>query len=233
VNAADVSGAAGTALVLGALGLDQTAVAQVLLSQPLVGGTILGWVAGDPSAGLLAGSFFQFLCLTELPVGASVPPDSTLAGLIGSAAFLACGHPAGWSDQALLGLLTVGFLPVAFAGRSLDILVRRANRIWGRLVENLLGRGHFRLAQCAAVSGVGLFFLRAFLLSLVLLLAVAAWGGAGLARAAAAVPAFEALARCAPLVGLATLAVRWRRTGLTAALAAGIAAGVLVASAAA
>ena len=153
VSPAGATGAAGTSLLLGALGLDQTAAAQVLLSQPLVGGAILGWAAGDPAAGLLAGSYFQFLCLTELPVGASVPPDTTLAGLIGAAAFVSLGHPAGWGDQALLGLLTAGFLPLAFAGRALDIRVRRWNRVWGPLAERLVVRGSHRLAQLAAVGG--------------------------------------------------------------------------------
>ncbi|HWR97529.1 MAG TPA: PTS sugar transporter subunit IIC [Candidatus Methanoperedens sp.] len=231
MSAADVPGAVSASLLLGALALDQTAVAQVLLSQPLVGGAVLGWAAGDPAAGLLAGAYFQFLCLTDLPVGASVPPDSALAGLIGVAAFLALGHQPGWNDQALLGLLTAGFLPLALGGRALDLHVRRWNRLWGVLAERLLGRGFFRLAQFAALGGGALFFLRAFLLSGVVLLGVAAWGGAGLAQATAAAPAFSLLARCVPLAGLAALVTQRRRTGLPAALAAGVAAGVICAAA--
>lgn len=224
-----VAAAANSALLLGALGLDQTAVGQVLVSQPLVGGAIIGWSLGDPVGGLLAGAFFQFLCLTDLPVGASVPPDTAFAGLVGSAAFLRLGHPAGWGDLALLGLLSVAFLPLAFAGRELDLLVRRSNRVWTRLTERCLALGRFRLAQAAAAGGVLLFFLRGFLLALVVLLAVAAWGGAGLERAAAAAPVFDLLARCIPLFGLATLVAQRRRAGLPAALAAGLAAGILFA----
>lgn len=231
MSPAGASGAVGTSLLLGALGLDQTAAAQVLLSQPLVGGAILGWAAGDPAAGLLAGSYFQFLCLTELPVGASVPPDTTLAGLIGTAVFLSLGHPAGWGDQALLGLLTAGFLPLAFVGRALDIRVRRWNRVWGPLAERLVARGSHGLAQLAAVGGAALFFLRAVALSLPVLLAASAWGGGGLESAAAAAPAFDLLARCVPLAGLAALVAQRRRRGLVATLAAGGAAGVLIAAA--
>lgn len=228
MNVADAAAAANGSLLIGALGLDQTALGQVLLSQPLVGGAILGWSLGDPAGGLLAGSFFQFLCLTDLPVGASIPPDTTIAGLIGTAAFLALGHPAGWNDQALLGLLAVAFLPLALAGRALDVQVRRLNRVWTRLTESLLGLGHFRLAQVAATGGVLFFFLRSFLLAFACLAAAAAWGGAGLDRAVAGAPAFAALARCVPLVGLAAFLVQRRRPGLPAVLAAGVAAGVLV-----
>lgn len=221
---------AGTALLVGVLGLDQTAIAQVLLSQPLVGGAILGWSAGDPAAGLLAGAFFQFLCLTELPVGASIPPDGALAGLVGVASFLALRQPSGWSDQGLLGLLACAFLPLAALARVLDVRVRRLNEIWVRLTTGLLERGRPRLAQLAAVGGIVFFFLRAFLLALVVLAAVACWNGSGLARVVAAAPVFVFLARCVPLIGLATLLAQRRRPGWSAALAIGLAAGVLFSS---
>jgi mannose/fructose/N-acetylgalactosamine-specific phosphotransferase system component IIC len=224
---------AGTALIVGLLALDETAIAQVLLSQPLVGGVILGWSAGDPGSGLLAGAFFQFLCLTDLPVGASVPPDTALAGLIGVAAFLALGHPPGWGDQALLGLLATAFLPLAILARALDVHVRRANRVWLPLTEGLLARGKMRLAQAAANGGLVFFFLRAFLVALVALTAVAIWDGAGLSRAVAAAPAFGLFARCVPLIGLAALLAQRRRPGWPLSLAIGIAAGVLVTRAAA
>lgn len=221
------------ALVVGVLGLDQTAFAQVLLSQPLVGGVILGWCAGDPGAGLLAGAFFQFLCLTDLPVGASVPPDTALAGLIGVATFLLLGHPPGWGDQALLGLLAAGFLPVAILARRADVWVRRANRIWTPVTEKQLRHGRVRLAQAAANGGLLLFFLRAFVISLVLFNAIALWGGAGLSQAAGAAPAFALFARCVPLIGLAALLAQRHRPGWPLSLAAGIAVGVLFTQAAA
>ena len=218
---------AGAALIVGVLGLDQTAVAQVLLSQPLVGGAILGWCVGDPGSGLLAGAFFQFLCLTDLPVGASVPPDSALAGLICVAIFLSLGHTAGWGDQALLGLLAAVFLPLAMVARDLDVRVRRANRIWTRFAMNLLERGHLRSAQAAATGGIILFFLRAFVLALIILAAVAFWGGAGLERAAGAAAAFELFARFVPLIGLASLLSHRSRPGWPTALGAGLAAGII------
>jgi mannose/fructose/N-acetylgalactosamine-specific phosphotransferase system component IIC len=219
--------AAGAALVVGALGLDQTAFAQVLLSQPLVGGVILGWCAGDPGSGLLAGAFFQFLCLTDLPVGASIPPDTALAGLIGVATFLSLGHPPGWGDQALLGLLAAGFLPVAMLARAFDVRVRRANRIWVRITERLLEQGRVRLAQMAANGGLLFFFLRAFIVALAVLGAVALWDGTGLDQAAGAAPAFALFARFVPLIGLAALLAQRRRPGWPLSLAAGIAAGIL------
>jgi len=225
--------ATGAAFIVGALGLDQIAVAQVLFSQPLVGGVILGWSAGDPGSGLLAGAFFQFLCLTDLPVGASIPPDTALAGLIGVAAFLSLGHPPGWGDQALLGLLAAGFLPVAILARIFDVRVRRANLIWVRITETLLERGRVGLAQVAANGGLLFFFLRAFIVALAVLSAVALWNGAGLIQAAGAAPAFALFARCVPLIGLAALLSQRRLPGWPLSLAAGVAAGILLTQSAA
>ena len=217
----------GAALIVGALGLDQTAVAQMLFSQPLVGGVILGWSAGNPGSGLIAGAFFQFLCLTDLPIGTSVPPDTALAGLIGVATFLSLGHPPGWGDQALLGLLATGFLPVAILARILDVRVRRVNRLWLSITKKLLEDGRVRLAQAAANGGLLFFFLRSFIVALVPLCAVALWKGAGLEPAAGAAPAFALFARCVPLLGLAALLSQRQRPGWPLTLAAGLAAGIL------
>jgi mannose/fructose/N-acetylgalactosamine-specific phosphotransferase system component IIC len=218
----------GAALLVGALGLDQTAVAQLLLSQPLVGGLIIGSCSGDPAAGVLAGAFFQFLCLTDLPVGASVPTDTVLAGLIGVASFLALGRTPGWSDQAVLGLIGCAFVPLAVIARRLDLRVRRLNEVWPRAAASLLCAGRSRLAQAAAAGGVLLFFARGFVLALAVLGAVALWGGAGLERAAPAAPVFEIFARLVPLVGLAALIAQRRPRAWPAAVAAGLAAGVIL-----
>jgi mannose/fructose/N-acetylgalactosamine-specific phosphotransferase system component IIC len=229
VSAPGLLRAAEAALLVGGIGLDQVAVAQVLLSQPLVGGAILGWALGDAGAGLLAGSFFQFLCLTDLPVGASVPPDTVLAGLVCSAAFLLLPRTPGWSEQAVLGLLAALFLPLASLGRALDVRVRRGNRVLVNLTESLVGLGHLRLAQAAALGGIVPFFLRGALLAAVVLLPAAAWGGEVLARSAAAAAPFAILAGAAPLLGLASLVVQRRRPGWQKALAAGIGAGLVAA----
>lgn len=219
--------AAGVAALVAAIGLDQVAFGQFMISQPLVGGWLLGWACGDPGAGLLAGAFFQVLCLTDLPLGASVPPDTTFAGLVGAAAFLLLPRPAGWSDPALLGLLCVGFLPVAHLARAADLGARRANRHWVALAEAMVRRGRARLAQAATLGGLLSFSARGLVVALVVLLPLAAWGGRGLERVAAAEPVLALFGRLVPLLGLAALVARRRRPRWPAALAAGIGAGVL------
>lgn len=225
-------GALATALLVGVISLDEVAFGQLLLSQPLVGGALVGWWAGDPVGGLAAGAFFQCLCLGEIRAGSSVPPDTTYAGLVGAAAFVSLGSVAQWNTMALLGLLAVGFLPVAGAARLLEIRVCRANALWTRAAERLVAAGRPRCAQAAALGGLVLFFLRGVLPAAVVLGALALWGQAALARLAPAAPVFDLLARLLPPAGLASLAVQrrsvWRPAFLAAGLAAGLFAGGVV-----
>ena len=221
--------AASAAALVGVISLDEVAVGQFMLSQPLVGGWLVGLALGDPAAGLLAGAFFQFLCLTELPVGASVPPDGALAGLVGAAGFVLLPRPPGWDEAALLGLLAVGFLPLAHLARAADVRVRRANRAWAPLAERLVRAGRPALAQAAALGGIPLFFLRAFLVALAALVLLAAWGGRGLEAAPQLAAVMGLFGRAVPLIGLAALVAQRRRAGWPATLAAGAAAGIVLA----
>jgi len=94
--------------------LDGTAVAQLMISRPLVSGTLAGWILGDPVTGLVVGGILEAAHLGELPAGgtrlpepgpAAVPAVAAalqLGGAGGMAAGLALG--AGWS---LLGGVTV------------------------------------------------------------------------------------------------------------------------------
>jgi len=69
-------------LLGGLLALDTTAVLQILISQPLVAGTILGWVLGDVQLGMQMGLLLQLLWLNQLPVGAAKIPQGNLASII-------------------------------------------------------------------------------------------------------------------------------------------------------
>jgi len=218
----------GTAALIAALALDEVAVGQFMVSQPLVGGWILGYFLGDPAGGLAAGAFFQLLCLTELPVGASVPPDGALAGLVGVGAYLLLPRPPGWDAVAVLGLLAVGFLPLAYIARAADVGVRRANGVWARLAERLLARGRPGLAQLAALGGIPLFFARAFIVAGAALGLVAVWGGERLADAPSLARSMGVLGRVVPLFGIASLVAQRRRGRWVPLLACGAAAGAVI-----
>jgi mannose/fructose/N-acetylgalactosamine-specific phosphotransferase system component IIC len=72
--------------VLGAMvALDATSLGQLMLSRPLVAGTLAGAIVGLPLEGALIGAILEALSLDILPVGAAKYPET------GTAAVLAVG----------------------------------------------------------------------------------------------------------------------------------------------
>jgi len=96
------------ALFVAALSLDHSVFGQFMFSAPLVGGWLMGAAFGDPLGGLAAGALLQFLCCMELPVGASIPPDGSFAGLIGVAMYLAVPPPPAWSNGTAAAAAAAG-----------------------------------------------------------------------------------------------------------------------------
>jgi len=216
------------ALLVAFLSLEQTAVGQFMVSQPLVGGWIMGAVFGRPLEGLAAGLLLQLLCLTEIRAGASIPPDFSYAGLLGAALCLVVPRPPGWSHTALMGLAVLIFLPVAHLGRSAEALVCRKNRMWTAAATARIKEGRPEAAQRAALGGVPFFFAKSFVLSIVILAPLAAWTGSLSAGAAALNGPFELLARLAPFAALGIVAAREGKRSSAAAAAFGFLAGVLM-----
>lgn len=118
--------AAGVGVLGGILALDRAAFLQTMASRPLVASTLAGGLLGNLSMGMLCGTLLELLWLMDLPVGASLPPDETLAGVLASA--FAVSAPVSWpvGTRVALGLLLA--LPFGYAGRALEGWVRRWNR---------------------------------------------------------------------------------------------------------
>lgn len=223
---ADIGLIVAPALLIALISLDHTAVGQCMLSAPLVGGWLMGHIFGDPMGGLVAGALLQFLCFVELPVGATVPLDGSLAGLIGAALFLTTSRPPQWGDAAMLGLTVLLFFPVATLSRFLEVRVCRLNRYWTTVAIDQAGKGRLVGAQLASLGGIPLFFLKALFIGLLVLglfpvLTAAFPGGAAFLSRPLAI-----LGRLAPFVGLGVLATSQRRVRPVRFLALGFLLGV-------
>lgn len=126
-------------LLGGLLSLDRTAVLQTMASRPLVGATLAGWLVGDPALGLLAGLLLELLWLMDLPVGASVPPDESLSGVL--AGVFAAAAPDAWAPEARAACGVLLAVPAGWAGRWADLGIRRWNAGLLSCVLEELGRG--------------------------------------------------------------------------------------------
>ncbi|HGY57440.1 MAG TPA: hypothetical protein ENK44_17160 [Caldithrix abyssi] len=68
-----------------ALMMDTTATFQIMVSQPIVACTIIGYLGGDAAMGLHIGLLLQLLWLSDLPVGATLVPAGNYASIVSAA----------------------------------------------------------------------------------------------------------------------------------------------------
>ena len=150
----------GTLLVGGIAALDATAVAQTLLSQPLVTATALGFLWGDPQVAMEVGIVLQILAASTLPVGARTPEDYATGGVIGAGVALAlASHQSieiAREACALIGVLT-GMVS-ATLGVPLLKWQRRRNEGLARWTEAEVLAGHEGALGAAQGAGVALAF---------------------------------------------------------------------------
>lgn len=157
----------GVALVGGLIGLDQTAVGQFMISQPIVAGPLTGWLLGDPVTGLIIGAVLEPLWVLDMPIGSFVPADATISAV--SATAIAALSSSGGAQLPVIGisiLLTTAMTPVTMKANN---IIRHWN---SRLADAFMtgptsdtGRG----LALAHFSGLPVFFMKSFVLYLVFL----------------------------------------------------------------
>lgn len=125
-----MSGWVAVAALGGLVGLDTTSFPQMMISRPLVAGTLTGAVLGDPMAGLAVGFIMEAFALLVLPIGAARYPESGTATVAAVAAYLTvAGTPLVPGALAL----AVGFgVAWEWAAGETVVLLRRQN---GRLLR--------------------------------------------------------------------------------------------------
>ena len=118
------------ALIGGLISLDRTAAFQVMLHRPLVAGSIIGWLLGQPVIGLLCGATLELIWINHLPLGGHIPPQECLSTAIVAASVILSGPTDGDIDYARIAFGFILAPPLARMGAILDGHVRRINRNW-------------------------------------------------------------------------------------------------------
>lgn len=199
-------------LIGGLVGVDATSFPQVMISRPIVAGTLAGWALGDPAAGALLGALHELFNLAVLPVGAARYPEPGTATVAATAGLLMAPNPAAWT--AVLVALVFALAWERLAGRSV-ILFRRG-------IEHLLfdgGPGRAAGLERRHLLAIVLDFVRAGAVTLIGAAAAAVIVGALAARIALpdyGVQAGIAIAAGAALGGTLGIFGGWseRRTSL-------------------
>ena len=141
------------ALVAGALALDTTAAFQLMVSQPLVAGSIAGLVVGDPALGVAVGATLQLVWLGSLPVGAAPFPDVAPATVVGVGLAYLLGRGGVAPAWSLAAGVIVG-LAAGATGRAAVSRLRRLNVRFAELAAERAERGDARGVSWAVALGL-------------------------------------------------------------------------------
>lgn len=192
-------------------GLDRTALAQTLLSRPLVCSCVVGYLLGLFVPAVQIGIMLELLWLMRLPVGATIAPDDTQA-TIGAIVLVKLFTPQ-ISDHlyAFIIFIVVVVVILAEVGKCWDVWARHLNE---RLFSNALRgleRSNTRPLVVNHYAGLVVFSCAA-LLSLLFIVAggsAALWAGVKYMPTLLAVfPVHEkGLVVIFPLVGIASILV--------------------------
>lgn len=164
------------------VGLDRTALGQFMVSQPIVAAPFTGWILGDATAGLVIGALLEMIWLLDMPVGTFVPADSTIAAIVATA-IAVLGSAEGTAPPGVMGfsiLVTAVMAPVTMLA---DRIIRNQNTRFAVWALNAAVPDTEQRLVAAHLAGLAVFFLKFFLLLLVLITA-----GLGAVRLYSALP---------------------------------------------
>lgn len=192
-------GLPGLCLAAAALELDAVTLGQWMLSRPIVGGTLIGVLAGDVRLGFWMGALIELLILEDLPIGGAIPINGPVAAA--SATLIAAG-PGGLAP----GLALPAGYALGVVYRAVDIQLRTSRAALSREAEdNLKERGTPRLggllvrAVCVQFAVTFVFLLAATFATRFL----GNWAWPWAPESARA--GLDAAFRLTPLLGLASL----------------------------
>lgn len=145
------------ALIAVLVGLDRVALAQLMISRPLVAAPLVGWVLGNPLVGLEVGLLLELLWLGRLPVGAAIPPDDTQVAVAATVLALSMQSTPGLNGMPLVILCVLVAIPLGKFGQVFDRLARYFNDRLAINGQGYLLSGDFKRAAKMHLLGIASF----------------------------------------------------------------------------
>jgi mannose/fructose/N-acetylgalactosamine-specific phosphotransferase system component IIC len=146
------------ALVGSLFALDTSVMFQVLLAQPLITSTLIGWYFGDIQLGLHVGLYLQLLWLISLPVGGAKIPEGNVAAIVTTT--LVMRHAPDFNHFNLVFVVGILYgLLISYIGAEFVVLHRRSNSIIFHRVYNQLQDGRSGVLGFTVFSAIMLHFI--------------------------------------------------------------------------
>jgi PTS system mannose-specific IIC component len=138
-----------------------------MISQPIVAAPLTGWLLGDAATGLIIGAVLELIWVLDLPIGTFVPADSTVAA-VSATSIAALGSGGTVAPLDLIGfsiLLTTATAQVTMAA---DGIIRKRNAYLAEWAGEGRTADLEKRLVLAQLAGLSVFFLKSFVLYLVI-----------------------------------------------------------------
>lgn len=132
------------AAVGGLIFLDSAAVAQIMISQPIICAPLIGWYLGNWQSGLLIGALLELLWIGKLPIGSHIPPEAPISAMTATMIYVFLQQSASGPIGAFVLAIAIclGILN-GFLGGELTIKIRKFNNRFGALADQYAITGSF------------------------------------------------------------------------------------------
>ncbi|MDI6642081.1 MAG: PTS sugar transporter subunit IIC [Elusimicrobiota bacterium] len=164
------------AFISSILTLDNT-ILQIMISRPIVSGTIIGYLLGDIKTGLLTGSLIELIWIRVIPVG-ELPPNITVITilatywcLLSSTASLSVSPYQSVLSTVNLHLILIAILvaiPFGIIFKKLEILHRQFNTKLAKIVDREISQGEEHIISWAIFTGLFISLVKSFIFYLLL-----------------------------------------------------------------
>jgi len=143
------------AVIIGIIASETYGYIGFSISFPVFGGALIGLIMGDLRTGLIVGGTVQLMYVGVLMIGAAIPPNAPMAGLIGTAlAILAGGKPE-------VGITLA--IPIGLLVQLLLMLAWTVNVFIVHKADTYCAEGNTRKIELTHLTGLIVFFLAYFI----------------------------------------------------------------------
>ena len=127
----------------GVVSCDTVVAGQFMYSRPIIAGPLVGLLLGNPYVGFIAGLCVELIWIRVIPIGDSVPPDSTLTAVLATAAAAAAVKNYGIDNFSAVVPALAASVPCGIFFKLAEIRIRAANSNTADAVKVKIIRGDF------------------------------------------------------------------------------------------
>ena len=141
----------------GLLMLDSAAIGQWMISHPVIVAPLIGWVGGEPLAGLIIGILCQMFWSHKMPVGAYNPPESPVLAITCIINYILASKmgPMGLYHPMMIIILLFG-IAGGILGGDLTIYIRNFNNRFSLLADKWVMEGAYHKIQWIPLMAMGI-----------------------------------------------------------------------------